>query len=196
MPSARRPNQSRPGHPGRSDQPGRSGPAPVVLRALRRVHRQLASGQYAQAYPTLKRLAEDAAEAGMPVQAATLYAQAARARLEMAAPGAQNAAWDAVELEQNALHLLYDAEQIARAQMLLAEMLRLLERKRYAEQAIELRAQGTALLGARIQRPPPPQAALPERCPACSAPLRADEVEWTGERRAECVYCGSAIRVE
>jgi len=167
---------------------------------LRRVHRQLASGQYAQAYPTLKRLADGAAQRRAPVQAATLYAEAARARVEMAAPGAHHAAWDAVELGQLVMHLLSDAGQIARAQRLLAQMLQLLERKNYREQAIELRAQGTALLGAKVKGPPPPQAALPANCPSCNAPLRSDEVEWIDARHAalsaECAYCGSVVSAE
>jgi hypothetical protein len=165
-------------------------------RELRRVHRQLASGQYAQAYPTLRRLADHAAQHKRPLQAATLYAQAARARVEMAAPSAHNAAWDAVDLGQRVLHLLSDTEQTARAQRLLAQMLQLLERKNYHEQAVELRAHGTALLGAQANASPPPQAALPANCPACKAPLRSDEVEWLGTREAECAYCGTVLQAK
>jgi hypothetical protein len=163
-----------------------------VLRALRRVHRQLETGQFAQAYPTLKRLAEGADKREMPVQAATLYVQAARARVLMAAPGAHNAAWDAVELGARAVYLLSNAGRIARAQSLSAQMLRLLERKNYHEQAVELRAQGTALLGARVERPTVPDVALPKNCPSCNAPLRADEVEWDAQN-AECAYCGAVV---
>jgi hypothetical protein len=162
---------------------------------LRRVHRQLETGQYAQAYPTLKRLADRTDPRERPVQAAMLSAQAARARILMAAPGAHNAAWDAVELGQRALHMLFAAERIARAQMLLAQMLQLLERKNYYEQAVELRAEGTALLGAKV-RMTPPQAALPKKCPSCNAPLRSDEVEWIDAQSAECAYCGSVVRAE
>ena len=168
----------------------------AVQHALRRVHRQLEAGQYAQAYPTLKRQADGAVQRGMPVQAAMLYAQAARARIEMAAPGAQNAAWDAVDLGQRALHQLAGTSRTARAQMLLAQILQLLERKHYYEQAVELRAQGTALLGAKAKSPPLPQAALPTHCPACNALLRADQVEWVDDQSAECAYCGSVIRAE
>lgn len=185
--------QSRERDPAR-DQPA-AWPQPAALRALRRVHRQIESGQYAQAYPTLKRLADDAAQQGKPVQAATLYAWAARARIEMAAPGAHHAAWDAVELGQRTLHLLSKAGRIARAQMLLVQVLQVLERKSYYEQAVELRAQGTALLGARGKSPTPPQAGLPANCPSCSAPLRADEVAWIDARRAECAFCGAVIQV-
>lgn len=164
-----------------------------VLRELRRVHRQLESGQYAQAYPTLKRLAESAAREGRPLQAATLYAQAARARVLMAEPGTHNAAWDAAVLGQKAVDLLAGTDRVARAQALVAQLLRLLERKHYHEQAVELRAQGTAMLGAKVQPPQPPSAPLPPNCPDCSAPLRADEVEWTGARHAECAYCGANV---
>lgn len=160
---------------------------------MRRVHRQLASGQYAQAYPTLKRLADGAAQRRAPVQAATLYAEAARARVEMAAPGAHNAAWDAVALCQRALHLLSGARRTAQAHALLARMLELLESKRYYVQAVELRAEGTALLGAK-PRLTQPQAALPFKCPGCNAPLRADEVEWVDAQSAACAYCGSLVR--
>jgi hypothetical protein len=172
---------------------------------LRRTHRQLETGQYAQAYPTLKRLADGAAQRGMPVQAATLYVQAARARIEMAAPGAQNAAWDAVALGQRALHLLSGAGRTARAQALLARMLKALERRSYYEQAVTLRAEGAALLGAQSQEPvsspqASSQAALPAKCPSCNAPLRSDEVEWIEARHAalsaECAYCGSVVRAE
>jgi hypothetical protein len=169
-------------------------------RALRRANRQIERGQYAQAYPALKRLADGAAQSDMPVRAGALYAQAARARVQMAAPGAHSAAWDAVALGQRALHLLAGAGRNALAHALLARMLGLLERKHYYEQAVDLRAEGTALLGAKpraaaardvAQRP-----ALPAKCPSCQTPLRADELEWIDAQRAECVYCGAVVRAE
>jgi hypothetical protein len=146
-------------------------------------------------------LADGAAQHKMPVQAATLYAQAAQARVQMAAPGAHNAAWDAVGLGQRALYLLSDAAHgprthTARAHALLAQMLHVLERRDYYEQAVELRAAGTALLGAKTEAPLP-HAALPATCPACNAPLHADQVEWSDSRRsalsAECAYCGATV---
>jgi hypothetical protein len=164
-----------------------------LRRELRRAHRQLESGHYAQAYPTLRRQADAATLAQMPVQAATLYALAAQARVQMAAPGAHNAAWDAVGLGQRALYLLSEGEHTPRAHRLLAQILQVLERKHYHEQAVELRAAGTALLGAKRQAPLP-QATLPAACPACHASLRVDEVEWIDDQNAECAYCGSVVR--
>jgi hypothetical protein len=34
---------------------------------------------------------------------------------------------------------------------------------------------------------------LPAECPKCDAPLRYDEVEWVGPRRAACPYCGQTV---
>jgi hypothetical protein len=132
----------------------------------------------------------------MPLQAAALYAQAARARIEMAAPGSQNAAWDAVALGQRTLHLLAGAGRTARAHALLARLLNALERRAYHEQAVTLRAEGAALLGARPPTADTPQAALPTTCPSCNAPLRSDEVEWIDAQSAECAYCGSVVRAQ
>jgi hypothetical protein len=35
---------------------------------------------------------------------------------------------------------------------------------------------------------------LPTYCPACGAPLRADDVEWRDKGTAECGYCGNPVR--
>ena len=67
----------------------------------------------------------------------------------------------------------------------------------YYEQAVELRAEGSALLGARSQEMiSPPQVTLAPKCLSCNAPLRTDEVEWIHEQRIECVYCGAGVRIE
>jgi hypothetical protein len=138
----------------------------------------------------------------MPVQASTLYAHAARARIEMAAPGSANAAWDAVALGQRALHLLANAGRTARAQALLARTLQILDDKGYHEQAVTLRAEGAALLGTSAEGTScaeigsAARAVLPTSCPSCNAPLRSDEVEWIDARSAECATCGSVVRAE
>jgi hypothetical protein len=35
---------------------------------------------------------------------------------------------------------------------------------------------------------------LPERCPACSAPLRPDEIRWYNPSVAQCTYCGTTVK--
>jgi len=37
---------------------------------------------------------------------------------------------------------------------------------------------------------------LPASCPQCDAPLKYNEVKWTGPRQAECPYCGTAVELE
>jgi hypothetical protein len=37
---------------------------------------------------------------------------------------------------------------------------------------------------------------LPAECPNCDAPLKYNEVRWTGPRQAECPYCGEVVELE
>ncbi len=37
---------------------------------------------------------------------------------------------------------------------------------------------------------------LPAECPNCDAPLKYNEVRWTGPRQAECPYCGIVVELE
>jgi hypothetical protein len=160
---------------------------------LRRANHLLETGQYEQAYPLLKRLADGAMQHGMPVRAANLYLQAARARLEMG--GAQ----DAVDLARRAIGLLARAGQVERLRGLIPRIVEALEKRGYHDQAVALRAEITALLGstkAAAAPPPPQRGTLPAKCPSCNAPARATEVEWIDNNSAECAYCGSVIRTE
>jgi len=34
---------------------------------------------------------------------------------------------------------------------------------------------------------------LPTNCPKCGAPTRGHEVKWTGERSADCPFCGANL---
>jgi hypothetical protein len=149
------------------------------------------TGQYEQAYPLLRRLADGAMRRGMPVRAANLYLQAARACLEM------GRAQDAVDLARRAISLLAKIGQVERLRGLLPRMVGALERRGHYDQAVALRAEITALLGSAetaVPSPPPQQGTLPAKCPSCNAPARADEVDWIDNDSAECVYCGSVIR--
>jgi hypothetical protein len=173
-----------------------AGPRHAGLRMLRRANRMMETGQFAQAYPLLLRLADVATERGMPVRAAYLYLRAARARLEMGGVD------DAFDLARRTIRLMLDAGQAERLNGLLPAMIDALEQKGYHAQAVALRAEARALLGAEGGQPPAPTAArLPTRCPSCNAPVRANEVTWVGggtARRpvAECAYCGSVLQAE
>ncbi len=34
---------------------------------------------------------------------------------------------------------------------------------------------------------------LPQVCPSCNAPIRGNEVKWTGRQSADCPYCGTNL---
>ena len=36
---------------------------------------------------------------------------------------------------------------------------------------------------------------LPSSCPKCGAPIRGDEVKWTGAQSADCSYCGANLSI-
>jgi hypothetical protein len=168
-----------------------------ALRQLRQAHRLMDVGEYAQAYPILKRLADGAAGRGMPVRAANLYLQASHARLEM------GSAQDAVALSRRAIRLLIDAGQAERAGALLPRMIDMLATRGYHDEAVNLRAEVSALSGGsrtsvqrRDEAMSRQRGVLPAKCPSCAAPVRPDEVMWSDDRTAECVYCGSTLQAE
>jgi tetratricopeptide (TPR) repeat protein len=171
--------------------PGLGAHRPAALQMLRRANRLMDAGQYEQAYPLLRRLADGAVRHGMPVRAANLYVRAAHARLEM------GSAPDALDLAQRAIQLLVAAGQAERLRALGPRLVKALETRGHHDQAVALRAELMALLSsapaaAAVQ----PRAALPTHCPSCSAPVRSDEVTWIDAQSAECVYCGCTIRAE
>jgi tetratricopeptide (TPR) repeat protein len=174
--------------------PIRRGPArprEVALRALRQANRLMQSGQYSQAYPIYRRLADGAAEQGMPVRAAHLYLQAGRARLEM------GSGQDAADLTRRAVQLLAGVGQVARSRALFGRAVEALIKKGYRDQALALRAEVAALTAdSPSEQPVLRRGRLPSRCPSCGAPARADEVNWIDEWSAECAYCGTVIQAE
>jgi len=63
-----------------------------------------------------------------------------------------------------------------------------------------MRATAKSMDVVKFPKTPPPQhertvvrESLPAECPKCDAPLRYDEVEWVGPRRAACPYCGQTV---
>lgn len=167
--------------------PAVTGARQAEQRALRRAQRLMETGQYAQAYPALKRLADGAARDETPVRAAHLYAQAARARMEM------GGAPDATALAQRAVQLLAGAGQVNRASVLLARLIQALRTQGCHDLAISLRAEVAALGGSTPPVPPARQGVLPARCPSCAGMVRPDEVSWIDDRSAVCGFCGAAL---
>jgi hypothetical protein len=158
---------------------------------LQSANRLMETERYEQAYPLLKRLADRAAEHGMPIRAANLYLRAARARLEM------GSAPDALQLAQRAIALLNQAGRTERLRQLLPVLIDDLEKRGYHEQAVGLRAEMTALTGSRASaKPQTEKGSLPPKCPACNGPVRAGEIDWIDERTAQCPYCGTTMQAQ
>lgn len=172
------------------------GPRHAALQMLRRAHNLMDSGQYAQAYPLLRRLGDVAVQREMPVRAAHLYLRAAHARLEMGGPE------DAFDLARRAIRLLLEAGQTARLHGLVPRIAEAFQGNGYEAQAVALRAEARSLLAGEAGPAPARRGGqLPARCPSCNAPVRADEVTWAGgagrgRSVAECAYCGTVLPVE
>ncbi len=160
-----------------------------AMQSLRRAHRLMAQGQFAQAFPAFQRLADGAVRLGMPLQAAALYLQAARARLEM------GGAIEAVELAQHGLRLLAPAGQAGRAQAAIGRLIGALEEKSFHAEAVLLRAEIGALLAGTPQQAAP-RGALPTHCPSCGGPVHADEITWIDAHNAGCAFCGATIQTQ
>jgi hypothetical protein len=148
------------------------------------------NGHFEEAAQAFARLAEAAQRHQMPVRAAHLALQAARAYL------ATDDVRTAVAWAGHGLELLAREGQTSRASRLLGRVQEELRERGYEEQA--------ARLAERIDLPPeaPSPAegsdedydALPAQCPGCGAPLTPDTVEWRAEGTASCVYCGAVAK--
>lgn len=167
---------------------------PAIPPALMRANELLASGNYPAAAEAFEQLARGAQTRGLPHDA-QLFLQAGRCRLL-----AGQAQAGVTDLKQG---LAIIAGR--------ANWPRLVNAARRA--AADLRGRGLTAEAAEIETwlaqtlpagfaagaaaPSPARSRLlPTNCPACGAPLHADEVEWSDEFTAECPYCGAAVRAE
>ncbi len=65
-----------------------------------------------------------------------------------------------------------------------------------AFESTEPASPAAVVAAAMPQVTPPPEhrlELLPSSCPKCGAPIRGDEVKWTGPQSADCVYCGANL---
>ncbi len=170
--------------------PRRRRVSPIVAE----VERLMQAGEFDKAAERFYTLAQEAEKRGRSGGAGELYLRAARCYLEA---GNVDRADDCAE---QAIHLLIKARRVRRVRQVLPKVLRALERNGRHDDAERLRAEvETAFRGRQMMFPPAQEQAaarLPTKCPACGAPLRPDEVSWTGPTTAECPYCGSIVRAE
>jgi hypothetical protein len=159
----------------------------------------MADGQFAEAAAAFESLAVKAREHSMPGRAADLMLQAARAHF---AAGAIDAAMAGAT---EALRLLALSGRVGRIPAVLSKMTAALRAKGYDAHAERLEQEADRILSgvglsldeAQQQAPQMPEEAgtLPAKCDGCGAPVIPDEVEWHDARTAECLYCGTVLKV-
>ena len=189
--------------PGRRPPPAigrRPPPPPEVIRALRQAHAAMESSRFTEAAEIFRRLADEAAERDMPVRAADLNLQTARA---LWAAGQTAAAVERVLL---AIRLLIQGHRAERVPRVLEKTTAVLRQKGYSAEADRLEREGTQIIEAaglsweHLRRQGAAGSAavrrgtLPAHCSGCGAPLLPDEVEWHADDTAECPYCGAIIK--
>ncbi len=166
----------------------------------------LRDGQFAQAAPLFEELATLARQNNMPGLAGEAALRAAQCYVRSGnMPQADERGHDAVRF-------LIQAGHYERVAQVAPRIIQALERNGRQSEAQALReelrraAPGARRLGRRPVGPlrrrfGPPEARplvqrqLPTSCPSCGAPVRADEVDWTGPANAACAYCGAGLQV-
>ncbi len=174
--------------------PFRRAVMPAIPPALMRANELLASGNYPAAAEAYEQLARGAQTRGLPHDA-QLFLQAGRCRIlagQIPAGMTDLKQGLAILAARGRWPRLLNAARRAAAD---------LNARGLTAEAAEIEAWLKQTLPAGFAESPAVAAParprlLPTACPACGAPLHADEVEWSDEFTAECPYCGGAVRAE
>ena len=163
-------------------------------QALMRANRLVADGQCAEAAGIFEQLADRAESGDMPIRAAQLSLQAARAHLGAGDVEAT------VARAKRALRLLAQGGRPDHIPAVLDRITEALRDKGYNAEADQveqvLEEIGLSLEEARRQTPRVPErrGTLPAGCGGCGAPLVPDDVEWHDAQTAQCPYCGTIAK--
>jgi hypothetical protein len=169
-----------------------------VRRALARANSLLAEGRFAEAAGILTELSEEAKRRGMPVRAADLALQEARAHVFA------DDVETALERAREALQMLVHGGRAGRVGRVLPRMTAALRQRDYDAQADQLEQEAAQVLERvglsldevrqRVPQETEGRGTLPAQCGGCGARLIPDEVEWHDAHTAECLYCGAVIK--
>jgi hypothetical protein len=159
---------------------------------LRQAYRLMSSGNYEEAAVQFERLAQAAQASGLGHEV-NLFLTAGQCRLM------------SDEIDQamcnfnQGLGILASREKGVRLQRACQRCIRVLTEKGYSKEAQEIFNWQKSVLPLAVE----PAAengkshgTLPSVCPSCGGNIRSDEVEWIDEHSAECVWCGSTIKIE
>jgi len=192
------------------DEPERPQDKLAQARAL------LREGRFAQAAPLFEELRDLARQKNMPGLAGEAALRAAQCYARASEIPKAN------DLGSEAVRLLVQAQRYERVAQVAPRVIQALERHDRHREAHALRQelrrsmpprtlhrmrwQGPRPFGPLRRRVMPPgefpaqsrplmQRELPTSCSSCGAPVRADEVDWTGPANAACAYCGAGLKV-
>ena len=176
---------------------------PRVRRALAHANRLFEDGEFGEAARLFGHMSNRARERGMPIRAAELALQAARAHFA-ADDVAAALGWARKGLRQfirsgrgeriprvlsRIVEALRDRGYDAEADRVEQEVRRALEEKGLSLD--EARQPATQM---PEWRGPVPSPTLPARCGGCGASLVPDDLEWHDAHTASCIYCGTIAK--
>ena len=172
---------------------------PPARAALARAERLMQSGRYGEALPIFQRLGQGAEARGRLEIAANSFLQAARCLLEMGKTE------EAADETLHGMGLLAQAGRPGRVRAVADRTAQTLEQKGHAELAARVRREADKRLegvpapdliarGRRPMRAAALAARLPDKCPACSAPVIPTELTWVSPGVGQCGYCGGIIK--
>ncbi len=168
---------------------GANGPGQQRMREAQRL---MAEGKFAEAAAVFDDMSQRAVQNGRVPFAITLTLQAGRAYAQAGRGD------DALARARQALDLILNAGQPARATRAMPRAIAFLRAHNFTAQAATLEKEATqrlAKLGLSLQPLPNVGArTLPPSCPQCAGPLHSDEVEWIDTVSAECPWCGSVVK--
>jgi hypothetical protein len=161
-----------------------------LAKAISAARVQLAEGLAAEAGVAFAELADQAEREQQRRRAANLNAQAAQA-FTRAGDGAH-----ALTRAQKALTMMAELDLEHRAVGVYNVLIKQFEARKLTRALDGLRTSHShkivILTGEMRKRALPPRK-LPETCPGCSIPMRAEAVDWINDARAECDYCGTVV---
>jgi hypothetical protein len=123
-------------------------------------------------------------------RAANLYAQAA---LSFAQAGRST---ELILCARKALQMFGDLDLYTRATSFYSGLLKQLEAATSTKTLDAYRTEFShkaVIMQGEAKKENLPTHALPAVCPACTLPMRFDEVDWISATRAECDYCGIVV---
>lgn len=170
---------------------------PPARAALARAESLMRAGRYSDALPMYQRLGQEAEQRGLAEAAANSFLQVSRCLLEL------GKAEEAADEMLHAMDLLAQAGRPGRIRAAAERAAQSLEAKGRSELAVRLRQEAEKRLEDMPETPAGPRrpmraaamaARLPDKCPACGAPIIPSDLTWVSPGVGQCTYCGGIIK--